>query len=167
MPNLAKGGGVSLTKSGPAVKINKGGKSTFKLVGGKSKPGATKVKKITYEPDEQSTCDLTGDERGEVGRSFYATLKGVADCLETRQVRRIGSVVYPVTFGMTRVGCDLKGSVSMGRTRPHIIRVRRAHVLANVETGEIFGRVVNHPGSNPPDKFLTDCLNNVEVKGPS
>lgn len=46
-------------------------------------------------------------------------------------------------------------------TRPHQIRVRRARVLANTRTGQVFGRVVNHPGTaaNP---FLERAVKKVE-----
>lgn len=34
-------------------------------------------------------------------------------------------------------------------TRPHIIRAKRKKVLANRRTGQIFGKVVRHPGTQP------------------
>jgi len=34
-------------------------------------------------------------------------------------------------------------------TRPHIIRVVNKKVLANRRTGQIFGKVVRHPGTSP------------------
>jgi hypothetical protein len=34
-------------------------------------------------------------------------------------------------------------------TRPHIIKAVNARVLANVETGQVFGPVVHHPGTKP------------------
>jgi HK97 gp10 family phage protein len=38
-------------------------------------------------------------------------------------------------------------------TRPHIIRVRNAKVLANRRTGQFFGRVVKHPGTKSQPYF--------------
>jgi hypothetical protein len=34
-------------------------------------------------------------------------------------------------------------------TRPHVIRIKTAKVLANKREGKIFGRKVNHPGTMP------------------
>ena len=38
-------------------------------------------------------------------------------------------------------------------TRPHIIRIRNAKVLANRRTGQIFGKVVKHPGTKKQPYF--------------
>jgi len=40
-------------------------------------------------------------------------------------------------------------------TRPHIIRVKNARVLANKRTGQFFGKVVNHPGTKAQPYFST------------
>jgi HK97 gp10 family phage protein len=46
-------------------------------------------------------------------------------------------------------------------TKPHIIRVRNARVLANRRTGRIFGRVVRHPGTRK-QPYFTDALTENE-----
>lgn len=38
-------------------------------------------------------------------------------------------------------------------TRPHIIRVKSARVLANRRTGQFFGKVVKHPGTRAQPYF--------------
>ncbi len=38
-------------------------------------------------------------------------------------------------------------------TGPHVIKVVKKQVLANKKTGQVFGKVVNHPGTKP-NKFL-------------
>lgn len=38
-------------------------------------------------------------------------------------------------------------------TRPHIIRIKRARVLANRRTGQIFGKIVQHPGTKAQPYF--------------
>ncbi len=38
-------------------------------------------------------------------------------------------------------------------TKPHIIRVKNARVLANKRTGQFFGKVVNHPGTKAQPYF--------------
>ena len=42
-------------------------------------------------------------------------------------------------------------------TRPHEIRVKDKMVLANKRTGQIFGKVVHHPGTKP-NPFLTRAV---------
>jgi hypothetical protein len=39
-------------------------------------------------------------------------------------------------------------------TRPHIIRVVNKRILANKRTGQFFGKIVNHPGTQPNPYFL-------------
>lgn len=46
-------------------------------------------------------------------------------------------------------------------TRPHIIRVKNARVLANRRTGRIFGRVVKHPGTRK-QPYFTDAVTGNE-----
>lgn len=46
-------------------------------------------------------------------------------------------------------------------TRPHIIRVKNAKVLANRRTGQIFGRVVKHPGTRK-QPYFTDAVTGNE-----
>ena len=38
-------------------------------------------------------------------------------------------------------------------TRPHIIRAKRARVLANKRTGQFFGKIVHHPGTKATNYF--------------
>jgi len=42
-------------------------------------------------------------------------------------------------------------------TRPHIIRVKNASVLADVEEGKFFGPIVHHPGTKP-NPFMRSSL---------
>jgi len=44
-------------------------------------------------------------------------------------------------------------------TRPHIIRVRNAKVLANRRTGQFFGKVVHHPGTKAT-KYFSGAIEN-------
>lgn len=46
-------------------------------------------------------------------------------------------------------------------TRPHIIRVRNARVLANRRTGQFFGRVVKHPGTRA-QPYFTNAVSSGE-----
>ncbi len=45
-------------------------------------------------------------------------------------------------------------------TKPHIIRVKNARVLANRRTGQIFGKVVWHPGTRAQPYFSQSVKNN-------
>lgn len=57
-----------------------------------------------------------------------------------------------------RVGSDLPYAAAQEfGARPHVIKARRAKVLANSETGEVFGRQVNHPG-NAAQPYLRPAL---------
>ena len=44
-------------------------------------------------------------------------------------------------------------------TRPHLIRARAKKVLANKRTGEVFGKVVHHPGTKA-QHFLQNAILN-------
>lgn len=48
--------------------------------------------------------------------------------------------------GVVEVGAEY-GVYVHGGTRPHVIRIRNKRVLANKRTGQVFGRVVHHPGT--------------------
>ena len=68
----------------------------------------------------------------------------LVDSIETR---------YPGPLhGQVWVGTDHWAPTEYG-SRPHKIRVRKAKVLHNAETGEFFGREVNHPGT-PEQPFM-------------
>lgn len=54
--------------------------------------------------------------------------------------------------GQVTVGTDHWHPTEYG-SPPHTIRVRNAKVLANRETGEFFGRTVQHPGT-PEQPFM-------------
>jgi len=58
----------------------------------------------------------------------------------------------------TRVGTDVDYAlpVILG-TRPHVIESHGDYPLRNAKTGEVFGRVVQHPGTAPQD-FLRPAL---------
>ena len=44
-------------------------------------------------------------------------------------------------------------NVVLEGSRPHLIQVRNARVLANKRTGQFFGKVVHHPGTKPNPFF--------------
>ncbi len=46
-------------------------------------------------------------------------------------------------------------------TRPHIIQIRNARVLANRRTGQFFGKIVHHPGTRPT-YFFTNAVKDNE-----
>lgn len=46
-------------------------------------------------------------------------------------------------------------------TRPHIIRVKNARVLANKRTGRFFGRIVRHPGTKK-QPYFTNAVSSGE-----
>lgn len=51
-------------------------------------------------------------------------------------------------------------------TRPHIIEARRARVLANKQTGQIFGKRVQHPGTQPNpymERILLKSQNDIDM----
>ncbi len=48
-------------------------------------------------------------------------------------------------------------------TKPHIIRVKKARVLANKKSGIIFGKKVNHPGTKA-NPYLKNALDSY-IKG--
>lgn len=58
------------------------------------------------------------------------------------------SIEHEVNGHVARIGSNVPYAaiVELG-SGPHIIRATRAKVLANRETGEIFGPVVHHPGT--------------------
>jgi HK97 gp10 family phage protein len=58
----------------------------------------------------------------------------------------VRSSMLGVASGTVEVGAEY-GIYVEGGTRPHQIRPVRKMVLANRRTGEIFGRLVNHPGT--------------------
>jgi hypothetical protein len=64
-----------------------------------------------------------------------------------------GKLRQSVTSQMTGIG---SGKVEVGSsygifvhdgTKPHIIQVKKKRCLANVKTGQIFGKIVHHPGT--------------------
>jgi len=58
----------------------------------------------------------------------------------------IRSQMTGIASGKVEVGVDYGVYVEEG-TRPHIITVKNAKVLANKYTGQMFGRTVKHPGT--------------------
>jgi HK97 gp10 family phage protein len=58
-----------------------------------------------------------------------------------------GSKTGPLS-GKVEVGVHYGGYVELG-TKPHTIRSHGAYPLRNVRTGQVFGRVVRHPGTSP------------------
>lgn len=72
--------------------------------------------------------------------------------------RLAASIEHEVNGQVARIGSNVPyaGIVELG-SGPHIIRAVRARVLANRETGEIFGPVVHHPGT-PAQPYLRPAL---------
>jgi hypothetical protein len=60
------------------------------------------------------------------------------------------------TTGTITVGADYWASVEYG-SRPHIIRSTGPWPLRNRETGQVFGRVVHHPGT-PAQPFIRPAV---------
>lgn len=90
------------------------------------------------------------------------------DVLQFKTSRGLRTGYLQASWGMPGIGLELATPVKLaGRiwsnaryalfvhegTRPHVITVVRRRVLANKKTGQIFGRVVHHPGSKP-NRFL-------------
>lgn len=51
-------------------------------------------------------------------------------------------------------------------TRPHVIRAKNKKVLANTKTGEVFGPVVNHPGTSPQPMLRPALIENARTWKP-
>lgn len=68
------------------------------------------------------------------------------------------SIEHEVRGRTARIGSNLRyaAAVELG-SAPHIIRARNASVLANRETGQVFGPVVHHPGT-PAQPYLAPAL---------
>lgn len=64
--------------------------------------------------------------------------------------------------GIVGTGVSYARFVEFG-TKPHVIRVRNKRVLANVRTGDVFGTVVNHPGTTA-QPFLRPALDDLKGK---
>ena len=58
----------------------------------------------------------------------------------------IRSSMLGIASGKVEVGAQYGAAVEMG-TRPHVIVPVRKRALANVRTGQFFGKRVNHPGT--------------------
>lgn len=72
--------------------------------------------------------------------------------IDTGELRASIRTTYRNRHGRVWVGTDHWAPTEYG-SRPHTIRVRTAKVLHNAETGEFFGREVNHPGT-PEQPFM-------------
>ena len=129
------------------------------------KPGAT----VNTEEFTASMSTAVADLRDSAYRAV------VAAGLEVRNdaIRR-----SPVDTGLLRAGWRMREGTS-GKvgwvevynstpyapaveygTRPHTIRVRNKKVLANRGAGQVFGKVVNHPGT-PPRPMLRPAIDRV------
>jgi len=70
---------------------------------------------------------------------------------------------YILPFSATiRSEAKYSGFVHWG-TKPHIIRVKTARVLANRETGQIFGPVVHHPGTKA-QPFMDEAVERTQER---
>lgn len=58
--------------------------------------------------------------------------------------------------GIVEATADYAAAVHEG-TRPHLIKVKTKKVLANRRSGEVFGRVVRHPGTKA-NPFLQNAI---------
>lgn len=73
--------------------------------------------------------------------------------IDTGELRESIHTAYPGKHrGWVLVGTDHWAPTEYG-SKPHVIEVRRKRVLANKETGEVFGRKVRHPGT-PEQPFM-------------
>ena len=70
----------------------------------------------------------------------------------------IRSGMTGIASGRVEVGAKYGVFVHEG-TRPHIIRIRFKRVLADKRSGQIFGTVVNHPGTRA-NPFLQKAVDN-------
>lgn len=68
----------------------------------------------------------------------------------------INSHMTGIASGLVEVGVNYAAAVHEG-TRPHIIRISTKRVLANKRTGQIFGKVVHHPGTKA-NPFLKNAV---------
>jgi hypothetical protein len=70
----------------------------------------------------------------------------------------VASIEHEVSGQTARIGSNVKYAaiVELG-AGPHIIRAKNARVLANRDTGEVFGPIVHHPGT-PAQAYLAPAL---------
>lgn len=73
------------------------------------------------------------------------------------------ALVGRVWVGSMARGVDYWASVEYG-SRPHIIRSHGNYPLRNRETGQVFGRVVHHPGT-PAQPFMRPAVYRQRVYG--
>jgi hypothetical protein len=109
---------------------------------------------------------MAGEGRAEIDAAISRYLERLAVAIETDakagcpvDTGALATSIESEVNGQTiRVGSNLgyAASVEMGAA-PHIIRVKNARVLANRETGQVFGPVVHHPG-NKAQPFLRPSL---------
>lgn len=95
-------------------------------------------------------------DRGELDAAIADYLERVAAAIEAdarsgcpvKTGELAGSIEHEVDGHTARIGSNVKYAaiVELG-SGPHIIRARNARVLANRETGQVFGAVVHHPGT--------------------
>lgn len=72
-----------------------------------------------------------------------------------------GGMSGRVWTGDLGAGIDYWATVEYG-SRPHIIRSKGPWPLRNRETGQVFGRVVHHPGT-PEQPYMRPALNRARV----
>lgn len=94
-----------------------------------------------------------------LGRRYReATARDVAEDARRRVPVDSGELRSTIVAvgSQVRVGTAYWASVEYG-SRPHIIRSHGNYPLRNRETGDVFGRVVHHPGT-PAQPFLRPAL---------
>lgn len=73
----------------------------------------------------------------------------------------IRSMMLGPASGKVEVGANYGIFIELG-TKPHEIRVRTKQCLANKRTGNIFGKVVNHPGTKANPFFKRAIDSNMD-----
>lgn len=99
---------------------------------------------------------MADDARNRIDTAIAAYLERLATAIETDAKAAApvdtgdlaASIEHEVRGRTARIGSNLDyaAAVEMGSV-PHIIRVKNATVLANSDTGQVFGTEVHHPGS--------------------
>lgn len=92
---------------------------------------------------ERAAKTLAPKKTGRLARSIHTRARGAGGRFSSVGGAQIAA--YEVVAATPYAGFVSKG------TRPHVIRSRGPWPLRNRETGQVFGPVVNHPGTRPND----------------
>ena len=109
---------------------------------------------------------MADDARANIDAAITDYLERLASAIEAdakaacpvKTGKLAGSIEHEVVGQVARIGSNVSYAavVEMG-SGPHIIRATTAKVLANRETGQVFGPVVHHPGT-PAQPYLRPAL---------